>query len=233
MAASLHFDGDRRRVYEVPDGGSFTTDGDGYRIYTPGPSPEADTSFSTTELWSRWVDWHATNKWATLAMSKSGGAFRGLDQNGDEVYATFDLRWTNQWSFVPANYPHRTVIIGNIYPNEDGVDFDTSRVTSQGVSPRIQFADSLQVLRQDDAGGGGGGLSDEQEELLRQAAEGGDGCFHAQDIELVMEEPAEIRVFFEEPPTIQTTVQDTDFAIALLGDPTVSFDETPIIIRAD
>jgi len=141
--ASLFFDGDKKVIYEVPDASSYTVDGDGYRIYTPDDIPSATLNnvITTYDIWSRWVDFHAVNKWALLALDISGGAYRYTDQSGD-VYALIDIRLLHDWLLVPADYPHNWLVIGNLYPNEaTGFDFDSTRLTAFGVSPRIQFAD--------------------------------------------------------------------------------------------
>ena len=152
---SLFFDGDLRRIYEVPEASTFVVDGSGYRIYTPIDVGTADTDvqITSTELWSRWVDYHNTSKWARLAFNKTGGAFRDLDNLGNEVYATFDIRLINDWQIVPANYPHKFTIAGNLFENlPAGTDFDVDRITVQGVSPRIERADSLQIVRENGGG---------------------------------------------------------------------------------
>jgi outer membrane lipoprotein-sorting protein len=161
----LHFDGDTRRIYEVPVNSSFVVDGQGFRIYTPDVLVGANlaTSITATDLWSRWVDYHSVNQWAELALDKSGGAFRKFDELGSPIYATFDLRLTNDWAVVPADYKHDFLVVGNIFPNSSsGVDFDTDRITAQGVSPRVQFADSLQIIRTTT----GSGLSPAQDAAL-------------------------------------------------------------------
>jgi hypothetical protein len=147
--ATLYFDGDKRRIYEVPTDSTFIVDVDGFRVYS-GPG-EADSQMTATYMWSEWVDWHFTNQWTTLAFEKSGGAFRFATDGGD-VYATFDLRLANQWAFVPANYKHDWTILGNIFENDEGLDFDADRITAAGVSSRIFFADSLQILNADGGG---------------------------------------------------------------------------------
>lgn len=145
MASSLFFDGDKRRIYEVPVAGasSFSVDANGYRIYTPDdPATAPQTiTFTVFALWSRWVDYHNSNKWALLAFERSGGAYRYTDQLGNEVYALPDLRFINGWQYVPANYDHSTIIEGNLYPDINLNDeFDVSRVTAN-VSPRILLSD--------------------------------------------------------------------------------------------
>ena len=142
---SLLFDGNKKVIYEVPVDGasSFVTDGNGYRIYTPNVIGTAPTliTFTVFDLWSRAVDFLDNNKWAELVFALTGGAFRYTDASGD-VYALPDIRFINDWAYVPANYPHIPLIVGNLYPNiASGIDFDTSRITAQGVSPRIQFSD--------------------------------------------------------------------------------------------
>lgn len=145
MASSLFFDGDKRRIYEVPVVGasSFSVDVNGYRIYTPDDPATAPTriAFTVFDLWSRWVDYHNSNKWALLAFDRSGGAYRYTDDLGNDVYALPDLRFINGWAYVPANYDHDTVLDGNLYPDVNtGLDFDTARITAR-VSPRILFSD--------------------------------------------------------------------------------------------
>lgn len=163
--ATLAFDGDLRRIYEVPDNSSFTIDGSGYRVYVPDDVPSAASviRYTTTFLWSRFSDYHFLNNWTTLAFEKTGGAFRFQDELGNDVFATFDLRLINAWEFVPADYPHNTLILGNLFPNIDTQrDFDTDRIISQGVSERIQFADSLQIVRENV----GSGLTAEEQMKL-------------------------------------------------------------------
>lgn len=143
--ANLFFDGDLRRVYEVPDNSSYLVDANGFRIYTPNDIASAKTivTTTTTELWSRYVDFHNQGKWTTLTFSKSGGAFRDQDENGIDEFAFFDIRLINEWLLVPANYKHDWIIKGNLF-KELGLnqDFDTDRITVQGVSPRVRLSDS-------------------------------------------------------------------------------------------
>jgi len=162
--ASLEFDEDLRRIYEVPTDPQNTVDGSGYKIYTSLGLNELNVRFTATFCWSRWVDFHNTNKWSTEAFSKSGGALRGQNDLGDDIFATFDLRLTNDWLFVPANYPHNLFLDGNIFPNLlSGEDADYNRVSAAGVSFRINSSDSLQVVRQASVAGP---LTTIQEEAL-------------------------------------------------------------------
>ncbi len=169
--ASLFHDGDLRVIYEVPTDPTFTVDGGGYRIYTPASAPEDEVRFTTTDLWSRFVDYRAIEEWSTVAYSRQGGAFRFQDELGNDVFATFDLRCINDWLFVPANYPHKVVIAGNFFPNltgpNAGSEFDTSRLTVQGVIPVIERADSLQVIRENITSAGGS-LTPAQEAMLNE-----------------------------------------------------------------
>ena len=139
------FDGDKRKIYEAPTGFSYTLDGDGYRIYTPIDPQNApiELQFSTYELWSRSNDYLDSNKWAELVFDLDGGAFRYTDQFNEDKFSLIDLRFINDWSYVPCNYRHNTYIKGNLFPNKlTNIDFDTDRVTIQGVSPRIFFSDA-------------------------------------------------------------------------------------------
>lgn len=161
----LYFDGDLRRVYEVPENSSFVVDGGGFRTYTPDDIPSASTNtvMTATYMWSRYVDWHSQNLWSTKTYRKDGGNFRFNDALGNPVYAGFDIRLINGWELVPANYPHNWLILGNLFGDETtGRDFDTERLTAQGVSPRIQFADSLQTLET----GSAPGLTSAQEAIM-------------------------------------------------------------------
>ena len=144
----LYHDGDLRRIYEVPENSSFVVDGGGYRIYTPDDIPSADTDviISTTSFWSRFVDFHSANLWSTIAYTKQGGGFRFQNEFGVDVFQTFDLRLQNGWEIVPANYPHRFTVFGNLFGDiTTGEDFDTDRITADNVSPRVFFSDSLQT----------------------------------------------------------------------------------------
>jgi hypothetical protein len=166
---SLLFDGDVRRIYEVPNDSSYTVGSGGIRRYVPNNIGVAskEVRITTTAVWSRFVDYHNINKWSTNAFIKTGGAFRSTI-NGSDVFATFDIRLTNDWLIVPADYPHKFIIDGNLFPNENtGEDFDTSVITSQGVSPRINFADSLQVSRTI-IETGVSGLTDSESQSLRE-----------------------------------------------------------------
>lgn len=154
----LHFDGDLRRIYEVPTGSTYTIDASGYRVYTGGTFAPV----TTVALWSHWVDWHDQNKWSTLALEKSGGAFR-YTLDGKDIYATFDLRLINGWQLVPANFAHQWLIVGNLFDDADlGSTFDTDRITEPGVIPSVQFADSMQTV----AINSGSGLTAEQAAML-------------------------------------------------------------------
>ena len=140
------FDGDKKCIYEAPTTGfQFFTDVNGYRIYTPIDEPSApqDLIYTTYELWSRSVDFHLANLWCELIFSIAGGAYRYTDQYLEEKFSLIDLRFLNDWAYVPSNYPHNTYLRGNLFPNEaTNIDFDVSRIDIQGVSPRIFFSDA-------------------------------------------------------------------------------------------
>ncbi len=139
------FDGDKRKIYEAPSGFSYALDGNGYRIYTPDDIPSAPVQliYSTYELWSRSVDFLESSQWARLIFSLAGGAYRYTDQFNEDKYSLIDIRFINDWAYVPANYKHNTYIRGNCFPNKaTNIDFDTSRISAEGVSPRIFFSDA-------------------------------------------------------------------------------------------
>lgn len=148
---SWYFDGDKLRIYEVPPSPSFTVDGDGFRIYTtsnPGAYATV-TSDIQKDLWSRWVDWILENDWSQIAFSRSGGDLRGFDSLGNPVYQSVDfkLRTDLGWRIVLANYPHENIMTGNLYATDTASLFDTSRLTAQGVVPRLSGSADLLVYQ--------------------------------------------------------------------------------------
>lgn len=153
--ATLFFDGDLRRIYEVPENSSYSIVAGGYRVYTPDDITQAKLSvnMSIEYVWNRYTDYNFLNEWATLAFNKAGGAFRFPDENGNPIYATADFRLINNWELVQANYPHEWNILGNLFGDiNTGKVFDISNITAQGVSPSIQRADSLQVITVEEEG---------------------------------------------------------------------------------
>jgi len=162
------FDGDKRKIYEVPPDSSFVLDGSGYRIYTPDDIPGAAKLLYTDiqkDLWSRWVDWNDTAKWSWLAFGRSGGASRGFDQYGQEKFQSvdFNLLASFGWRLVLSNYPHETRFIGNLYSDSAAELFDYDRITSiPPPIPRYEgFADLLTYRTVS-----GSGLSAEQDQQL-------------------------------------------------------------------
>ena len=147
-----YFDGDKRRIYEVPPGASYVTDGNGYRIYDGGTSPAVMTVDVQKDNWSRWVDWQALNDWALPAFSKSGGSQR---PTGEFSPVDFSLLTASGWRYVLANYPHETIFYGNLFAEGTDSLFDFSRLTAVGVVPRLQG--SANLLTFNTTGGGGGG----------------------------------------------------------------------------
>lgn len=148
---TIYFDGDKKRIYEVPDLSSFIVDGNGYRIYTPdslvGRVNEFVSLSFQIDIWSRFQDWHIDNEWSTIAIGRTGGASRGVI-NSVEVFASNDYQILSSvgWQFVPADYAHVLEIFGNVLSDQGGVTiFDTTRITASGVSQNVRMADSLQV----------------------------------------------------------------------------------------
>ncbi len=160
------FDGDLRRIYEVPPDSSFVVDGDGYRIYTPDDIPSAPTLLYTdiqTDLWSRWVDWNDTAKWSWLAFSRSGGASRGFDQLGQEIFQSVDFKLLASygWRMVLADYPHETRFVGNLYSDSAADLFDYARMNSVPPPiPRLEGAADLLTYVY------GSGLTEEEQNQL-------------------------------------------------------------------
>ena len=143
----LYHDIDKRRIYEVPDDSTYTVDSNGYRLYVPNDLSTASNviEYTNFDLWSKYVDYHFSQEWTTLVYIKSGGAFVE-EVNNTGIFESFSLRFTNDWLFVPANYPHLTRIIGNVR-KQFGTEslFDKDRITEK-VETEIQLAESSQTL---------------------------------------------------------------------------------------
>jgi len=142
-----HFDGDKRRIYEVPPLSSFV-DGGGFRIYTPDDLQTAPAVLDAdvqADLWSRYVDFAAAEQWTTKAFSRSGGALRGQDSQGNDVFQSVDftLLAADGWLIVLADYSHETIFKGNLFSDQAGALFDTARLTADGVVPRLSGAADL------------------------------------------------------------------------------------------
>lgn len=160
---TVFFDGDKRRIYEVPDApSSFVVDGSGYRVYTP--DDNRDDEFVQADfqqdIWSDFQDWHKANEWSTIAFGRTGGAPRGGGQFATNDYS---INTSLGWKIVPANYPHIWEIYGNLLSDE-GNDiplFDNSRNT-ESVCLNLRMADSLLTIET------GSGLSTEQDTKLTQ-----------------------------------------------------------------
>lgn len=158
------FDGVLRRVYEVPPGATFTTDGSGYRVYNGGPAPAAVLAVDVKkDLWSRWVDWHALHDWALLAFSVSGGSQR---PTGEFATADFSLLTSSGWRIVLANYPHETIFYGNLFPEGYDSLFDFARLSVVGVVPRMQGSANLLTYISASGGAGAGATAQEIVDLL-------------------------------------------------------------------
>jgi len=155
--SEFFFDGNTKRIYEVPDNSTFTVVS-GYRIYTPiGAGAELVLIDIQRDLWSRFQDYTAANPWVVIAFSRTGGAFRRLDENGGSLFQTndFTLLTSIGWRIVLANYQHEVVLQGNLRSNDGSSLFDNSRLTANGVVPRLEGFDSLQTYTVSSGGGGG------------------------------------------------------------------------------
>lgn len=137
------FDGDKRRIYEVPPNSTFTVDGSGYRIYEPInvlTAPSVVDVDVKKDLWSRWVDWYSSALWSIEAFSRSGGTLR---PTGEYAPADFQLMTSQGWKLVLANYPHETIFYGNLFPEGTDSLFDNDRLTEVGIVPRLQGSANL------------------------------------------------------------------------------------------
>jgi hypothetical protein len=177
--ASFFFDGNKRLIYEVPTNPNLVVDENGYRIYTPlGGGDNPSRLDIQKDLWSRFQDWYALNKWSTIAVSRAGGNFRGTDAQGNDLYQTndFTIKTSLGWRIVLANYPHELILRGNLFSDDGSTLFDYSRITVDGVFPRISGFDSLltYTVAGETGGGGGGGTGDatvvNQQNILAELA---------------------------------------------------------------
>lgn len=156
------FDGDLRRIYEVPPNSSFVIDGGGYRIYTPNnilTAPKVMTADVKKDLWSRWVDWYSSALWSLEAFSRSGGNLR---PTGEYAPADFQLMTDAGWRIVLADYPHETIFYGNLFAVGTDSLYDFTRLTEVGVVPRLQGSANLLTYN---ISGGGSGSSYTPEEI--------------------------------------------------------------------
>lgn len=157
------FDGNTKRIYEVPDNSTFIVVS-GYRIYTPiGVGAALVLIDIQRDLWSRFQDYTVVNPWVEIAFSRTGGAFRRLDASGGSLFQTNDfiLLTSIGWRIVLANYQHEVVLQGNLRSDDGSSLFDNSRLTANGVVPRLEGFDSLQTYTVSSGGGGGGATPSE------------------------------------------------------------------------
>lgn len=145
------FDGDKRRIYEVPPGAGYTLSPGGLRVYDQGAGTAIMAVDVKRDLWSRWVDWMAAgNDWSLPAFDRQGGNLR---PTGEFASVDFTLITTSGWRLVLANYPHETILAGNLFPQGADSLFDFTPITANGVVPRLQG--SANLLTYNLAGGSG------------------------------------------------------------------------------
>lgn len=167
---SFLFEGNNKRIYEVPDGAlgidySRVSDPNGFWIYEPiGDGEPITRARVQSALWSRFQDYQTANPWTSLPLVRSGGGFRGLDELGNSIYDTvsYTLDTTGGWAIVPANYPHELILEGNLFSNGAESLIDRSRLTTSAVVVRLVGADSLLTYRANS----GGALTPTQEQQL-------------------------------------------------------------------
>ena len=188
---TIFIDGDKKRIYEVPNLSSFITDASGYRIYSPtslvGRNDEFVQLNFQQNIWSVFQDWHRNNEWSTVAIGRSGGATRGV-VGSTEVFASNDytILTAEGWQIVPANYAHTLEIFGNVLPDIQGVSvFDATRFTEFGIFAYIKMADSLQTVVI--STGSGSGLTVEESEKLLSLPQKEDNAIHVlREIQLIV-----------------------------------------------
>lgn len=154
-----YFDGDKRRIYEVPTGASYILDMSGYRIYDGGISSALTFTDVKKDLWSRWCDWQQQHDWAELAFSVSGGSLR---PTGEYSSADFSLRTSAGWRIVLANFPHELVFNGNLFAEGADSLFDNTRLSVSGVVPRLQGSANLLTYSYNVSGDAGTDLTPEE-----------------------------------------------------------------------
>jgi hypothetical protein len=174
---SFFIDGDKRRIYEVPGDElgvdfTYTTDPQGFRIYVPiGQGPALITHDVQSALWSRFQDYFAANHWVTLAFTRSGGASRGFDAQGNEAFQTndFTLQTDIGWRIVLANYDHESIFQGNLFSASQAISLlDYSRVDAIP-PPRSQVRGSDSLITYAIASGEGGNFTASDRATLASA----------------------------------------------------------------
>lgn len=141
------FDGEKRRIYEAPQGSTFITLPSGVRRYyftNPTDAPIKTKYDVKKDLWSRSQDYLLNSPWSTIPFEALGGAIRGEDDNGT-VYqsADFKLNAKEGWRIVLGDWKHEALFNGNLYSNSDDELFDLSSITTVGSYPRINGAADL------------------------------------------------------------------------------------------
>ncbi|MEM6432960.1 MAG: hypothetical protein AAF773_03745 [Cyanobacteria bacterium P01_D01_bin.115] len=176
----LLFDGNKRRIYEVPGDTlgtdfTYTTDAQGFRIYVPiGQGPTQITFDAQRDIWSRFQEYFDQNKWTTIALTRSGGASRGFDDQGNEIFQTndFTLDTPNGWRLVLANYDHETIFRGNLFSGSSSISLlDYSRITA--IPPprsRVSGFDALITYAIATGGSGGNFTTSDRQDLQQTLA---------------------------------------------------------------
>lgn len=74
------------------------------------------TKVTASEIWSRWVDWHATNNHWPLAFQLVGGI-----ELGDGLFIPPYFFLINGWRIRPMESNHNLTITGNLFVEGGGV----------------------------------------------------------------------------------------------------------------
>lgn len=131
----------------------------------------ATTALDVQDLWSRWVDWVATDD-----NSKFLPAFRSVGGDTiDSVAGTYIPVYTfmlNGWKIRPQESSHTLRVHNGILLTDDSSDPFVNTVGSFVV--RINYQQPVQAIAVDMGGGGGGGATAAQvvDELFARSIEG-------------------------------------------------------------
>jgi hypothetical protein len=113
---------------------------------------------SAAEIWSRWVDWHASNGQWPVAFRQVGG-----DALGGGLFIPPYFFLQNGWRVRPMEANHTLVITGNLFVEGGGVPV-VATLGSFNVSAQY----TVPVQAQGISTGGSGGLTTDQAERLER-----------------------------------------------------------------
>lgn len=126
---------------------AITFDGAGRRIVLD------SASASAADIWSRWVDWHASHAHWPFAFRQVGG-----DALGGGLFIPPYFFLLNGWRVRPMEASHTLIITGNLFVDGGGVPV-VPTLGAFNVSAQYTVPVQAQGI---ETGGGGGGLTPEQ-----------------------------------------------------------------------